>query len=157
MPTIFERLSALTALDAVSGQEQSVVAHLKDALAEVADEVQVDAVGNLYAVRRGPRPGPTVLIAAHTDEIGLIVKAVEPDGFLRFDKVGGVLDNLLAARMVRVRGHLGVIGMRAGTLPVHRGARARAVAVDALRRRRRAVGRGGGGDGHRCRAIRSPS
>ena len=114
MPTIFERLSVLAALDAISGQEQPVVAHLQDALAGVADELHVDAVGNLHAVRRGARPGPTVLIAAHTDEIGLIVKAVEPDGFLRFDKVGGVLDNLLAARMVRVRGHLGVIGMRAG-------------------------------------------
>ena len=115
MPTIFERLSALCALDAVSGQEQPVVAYLKRALAGVADELFVDAVGNLHAVRRGPLPGPTVLVAAHTDEIGLMVKAVEPDGFLRFDKVGGgVLDNLLAAREVRVRGHLGVIGMRAG-------------------------------------------
>ena len=114
MPTILERLTLLADLDAVSGQEHAVVAFLKDALAGVVDELHVDAVGNLYAVRRGPRPGPTVLIAAHTDEIGLIVKAVEPDGFLRFDKVGGVLDNLLAARLVRVRGHLGVIGMRAG-------------------------------------------
>ncbi len=114
MPTMFERLSRLAALDAVSGQEQPVVAYLKGALDGVADELHVDAVGNLYAVRRGARPGPTVLIAAHTDEIGLIVKAVEPDGFLRFDKIGGVLDNLLAARMVRVRGHVGVIGMRAG-------------------------------------------
>jgi endoglucanase len=114
MPTILERLSALAALDAVSGQEQPVVAYLKDALDGAVDELHVDAVGNLHAVRRGPVPGPTVLIAAHTDEIGLMVKAVEPDGFLRFDKVGGVLDNLLAARLVRVRGHLGVIGMRAG-------------------------------------------
>ena len=114
MPTILERLSALAALDAVSGQEQPVVAHLHAALTGVVDELFVDAVGNLHAVRRGARPGPTVLIAAHTDEIGLIVKAVEADGFLRFDKVGGVLDNLLPARMVRVHGHLGVIGMRAG-------------------------------------------
>ncbi|MDF1523128.1 MAG: hypothetical protein P1P87_09960, partial [Trueperaceae bacterium] len=56
MPTIFERLSALAALDAVSGQEQPVVAYLQEALAGVADEVTVDAVGNLYAVRRGARP-----------------------------------------------------------------------------------------------------
>lgn len=114
MPTILERLTALARLDAVSGQEQPVVAHLRDALVGVVDELLVDAVGNLHAVRRGPRPGPTVLIAAHTDEIGLVVKAVERDGFLRFDVVGGVLPNLLPARMVRVRGHVGVVGMRAG-------------------------------------------
>lgn len=114
MPTILQRLRTLAALDAVSGQEGPVVAHLQAALTGVADELVVDAVGNLHAVRRGPLPGPTVLVAAHTDEIGLIVKTVEPDGFLRFEKVGGVLDNLLAARIVRVRGHTGVVGMRAG-------------------------------------------
>ncbi len=114
MTQILERLKTLAALDAVSGQEQPVVAHLKEALASVADEILVDAVGNLYAIRRGAQDGPTVMIAAHTDEIGLIVKSVEPDGFLRFEKVGGVVDALLPARVVRVRGRIGVIGAKAG-------------------------------------------
>lgn len=115
MPKVLEHLKTLAAIDAVSGQEQPVVAFLQEALTPLCDEVTVDAVGNLYAVRRGQRDGPTVMIAAHTDEIGMVVKAVEPSGFLRFEKVGGVLDNLLAARLVRVAGrHLGVIGMKAG-------------------------------------------
>lgn len=54
------------------------------------------------------------MIAAHTDEIGLMVKSIEANGFLRFVKIGGVLDNLLAARLVRVKGQLGLIGMKAG-------------------------------------------
>jgi putative aminopeptidase len=114
MPTLLDRLKALAAIDAIAGQEQPLVAYLRDALTPCCDEVTVDAVGNLYAVRRGAAPGPTVLIAAHTDEIGLIVKSVEPTGFLRFDKVGGVVDTTLPARLVRVGGRLGVIGMRAG-------------------------------------------
>ncbi|MEX2501359.1 MAG: hypothetical protein WD336_03195 [Trueperaceae bacterium] len=114
MSKILERLETLAALDGVSGQERSVVAHLQRELTPICDEVTIDAVGNLYAVQRGAVDGPTVMVAAHTDEIGLIVKSVEPTGFLRFEKVGGVIDALLAARLVRVNGHLGVIGMKPG-------------------------------------------
>jgi endoglucanase len=112
--TLLDRVKELTNLDAISGQEQPVVAYLVEALAPFCDEVEVDGAGNVYAIRRAQAPGPTVMIAAHTDEIGLMVKSVEPGGFLRFEKIGGVLDNLLAARLVRVKGHLGVIGMKAG-------------------------------------------
>ena len=114
MPTLFERLADLAAIDAVSGHEHALVRHLKDALASVCDEIHVDAVGNLFAVRRGERDGPTVMIAAHTDEIGMVVKAVEPSGFVRFEPIGGVIASTLPARLVRVRGHLGVVGVKAG-------------------------------------------
>ena len=114
MPSLLERLTDLAAIDAVSGHERPLVRHLRDALASVCDEVTVDAVGNLYAVRRGERDGPTVMIAAHTDEIGLLVKAIEPDGFLRIETIGGVIPSTLPARLVRVRGHLGVVGVKAG-------------------------------------------
>ncbi|MBA2665768.1 MAG: M20/M25/M40 family metallo-hydrolase [Trueperaceae bacterium] len=114
MPTILERLKTLAAIDAISGQEAPLVAFLRDALTPLCDEVAVDAVGNLYAIRRGAADGPTVMVAAHTDEIGMVVKSVDERGFIRFEKVGGVIDGTLAARLVRVAGHLGVIGMKAG-------------------------------------------
>ncbi len=114
MPSLLERLTELAAIDAVAGHEAPLVRHLQGALESVCDEVTVDAVGNLYAVRRGDQDGPTVMIAAHTDEIGLMVKAVEPDGFLRIETIGGVIPSTLPARLVRVRGHLGVVGVKAG-------------------------------------------
>ena len=114
MTTLLDRLKTLTAIDAVSGQEQPLVAYLRDALAPLVDSIEIDAAGNIYATLEGPLDGPTVLIAAHTDEIGMVVKSVDARGFIRFEKVGGVIDNLLAARLVRVAGHLGVIGMKAG-------------------------------------------
>jgi putative aminopeptidase FrvX len=43
-------------------------------------------MGNIFTVRRGTRKGPRVMIAAHSDEIGLIVKSIEKNGFIRFDK-----------------------------------------------------------------------
>ena len=114
MAPLLDRLKTLTAIDAVSGQEQPLVAYLRDVLTPLVDSVEIDAAGTLYATLEGPQAGPTVLIAAHTDEIGMVVKSVDARGFVRFEKVGGVIDNLLSARLVRVAGHLGVIGMKAG-------------------------------------------
>lgn len=67
-----------------------MVRHLLETLEHLCETVEVDVVGNVYAVRKGPKEGPTVMIAAHTDEIGLMVKSIEPIGFIRFEKVGGV-------------------------------------------------------------------
>lgn len=114
MSTLFERLKTLANIDAIPGQEQPMVEHLVKVLTPLCDKVEVDKVGNVYATKHSGSEGPVFMIAAHTDEIGLIVKSVEDTGFLRFEKVGGVLDNLLASRLVRVAGQLGVIGMKAG-------------------------------------------
>ncbi len=112
--TIRTMLQELTAIDAISGDERPMVQHLARRLAEAGITTTGDAAGNLYAVRTGTQPGPTVLIAAHMDEIGMMVKSIDRGGFLRFEKIGGVIDNLLPARVVRVRGVTGIIGMKAG-------------------------------------------
>lgn len=113
---LFDTLRELTALDGVAGFEQDVVRHLRDAFADLADDVQVDSMGNLYATRRGSEDGPTVMLAAHSDEIGAVVKSVNEQGFLRFDTLGGVIPSMLLGRRVRVRGRLGVIGVKSGHL-----------------------------------------
>lgn len=109
-------LRELTALNAPSGFEAPVVVKMRELLSPLADEITVDRMGNLYAVKKGDRPGPTLMITAHSDEIGAIVKSVEPSGFIRFDKIGGTVDALLVGRMVRINGHLGVVGVKAGHL-----------------------------------------
>jgi endoglucanase len=108
-------LARLTALNGVSGHEQEVVAHLRDAMAPLADRVEVDPLGNLYA-RRDGGDGPHLLVAAHSDEIGALVAGVEPDGFLRLERVGGIPEAMMSGRKVRIRGLLGVIGVRPGHL-----------------------------------------
>lgn len=111
---LLELLKNLAAIDALAGDERAMVRHLAALLAASGAVITADHAGNLFAVVEGPKPGPTVLIAAHTDEIGMMVKSVEPGGFIRFEKIGGVIDNLMPARVVRVNGHLGVIGAKAG-------------------------------------------
>ncbi|HWE62775.1 MAG TPA: M28 family peptidase [Chloroflexota bacterium] len=107
-------LRTLNEIAGLSGFEQDVVAHLRAAFSEVADEVHVDGFGNLYATRRGTSAGPTLLLTAHSDEIGCVVKSIRPDGFLRIERVGGVLASLLVGRKVVVNGRYGVIGSKLG-------------------------------------------
>lgn len=111
-----ELLVQLTAIPGVSGFEIPVARFMAEKLRGCSDELAIDAMGNLYAIRHGGRPGPKIMVAAHSDEIGLIVKSIERSGFIRFDKIGGMLDPLLIGRMVTINGHLGIIGVKAGHL-----------------------------------------
>ena len=93
-----------------SGFEEKVVAAIKDEIAPFVDEVEVDKLGSLVAVKKGD--GARVMLAAHMDEIGLIVTHVDKEGFLRFSTVGGVS----AARLSGIRvtfkdGQVGTIGL----------------------------------------------
>lgn len=91
---------------------------LAEELTPYADSVEVTTLGNITAVKKGNRPGPTILVAAHSDEIGFAVKHITDDGFVIFDKIGGVPDNLLVGRKVWLTSKKipGVIGTRPGHL-----------------------------------------
>lgn len=110
----FDLLSDLTRLDAPSGHEQPVARRMLELLAPHADSVHADPMGNVYAHLRGRRDGPTVMIVPHSDEIGMLVRHVEPAGFLRVTRVGGVSEVWLPGTKVRVNGHLGVVGLKPG-------------------------------------------
>ena len=109
-------LAELTKLDGVSGGEGMVAAHLVKLLKPYADSVEVDALGNVIVARRGRSDRPTLMVAAHSDEIGCVVSAIEESGFLRLRKLGITLDALLVGRKVLVNGRPGVIGVKGGHL-----------------------------------------
>ncbi|MFW6116627.1 MAG: M42 family metallopeptidase [bacterium] len=111
---LIQRTGDLCSIPGAPGFEHDVVAWLVQQLEPHSDEIDVDSMGNLYALRKGDPRGPTLMISAHSDEIGGVVRAIEPGGFLRFNKLGGLLDALLVGRMVMVGDHFGVIGAKAG-------------------------------------------
>ena len=94
-------LERLCEAPGVSGREGAVRGLVRRELAGLVDEISVDRMGNVLAVRRGDG-GPRVMLAAHMDEVGLLVKHVEEDGFLRVHPVGGVWSKFLGAQRVRV-------------------------------------------------------
>ncbi len=120
--TLMDLTIQYAGIDGVSGYEQDVVRRLRDDLAPHADSVFVDPFGNLVATIDGPEGAPSLMVSAHSDEIGGVVKAIEPDGMIRFEKLGGVIETLLVGRMVRIRGLRGAIGAKAGhiTAPAER-------------------------------------
>jgi putative aminopeptidase FrvX len=93
----------------LSGYERPVRALIKDEFSRYADEVRIDKMGSLIALKRGEpsvqdaAPRRRVMLAAHMDEIGMMVTGVE-EGFLRIAPVGGVDDRLLSAQPVTVHG-----------------------------------------------------
>jgi len=116
-------LKRLSEAPGVSGHEGPVRAILREVVREHVDELRVDALGNLIAIKRGRTTPPggdrplRVMLAAHMDEIGLMVVHIEENGLLRFRKVGGIDDRVLSAKVVHVgKDHIpGVIGLK----PVH--------------------------------------
>ena len=107
-------LKQLTETFGPSGYEDNV---RKLVLAEVeplADEIKVDALGNLIAHKRpGKQTKDTkkIMVAAHMDEIGLMVSHVDENGFVRFSSIGGVFGKYVHGGRVRfLNGVQGVIG-----------------------------------------------
>lgn len=107
------RLKSLTDLHGAPGHEsEEVGAYVQKSIAPYADRVEVDAYGNVYARREGDIQGPSLMLAAHMDEVGMVVSRIERNGFLRFKKVGFPVDGLMPARRARVGKVPGIIGSK---------------------------------------------
>ena len=85
----------------------------------MVDEIKIDPMGNIFTVKHGRSKGPKVMIAAHSDEIGLMVKVFLPNDLSVLIR-GGTQSNLLPARIVDVAGHTGIIGLKQVTWPLKR-------------------------------------
>lgn len=132
--TALDILKRLSETVAVSGDEGAVRKIVREIVTELADEVKVDTMGNLFAIKHGPARAPRVLLSSHMDEIGFMIVGADGDGLLKFEAIGGVDDRILLGKPVWVGdGHVpGVIGMK----PIHlvRGSeRDSVVKIDSLR------------------------
>ncbi|MBE3597405.1 MAG: M42 family metallopeptidase [Limnochordaceae bacterium] len=112
---LVDRIERLANLTGPSGHEAPVRREIRAQVEPLADEVWEDALGNLYAVKR-PRDGGCsgrprkVMLAAHMDEIGVVVTHIDEQGFLRFAAVGSVSPAvLLGQRVVFQDGTVGVV------------------------------------------------
>jgi tetrahedral aminopeptidase len=94
-------LRQLTAVHGIAGFEGRVRTVVEKAIAPLVDDIRTDRLGNLIATKRGTG-GPTVLVAAHMDEIGFLVRHVDPNGFLRLQPLGGFDPRVLLAQRLLV-------------------------------------------------------
>jgi endoglucanase len=108
---MIELIRTLTETYGPAGNETRIRQVLRDMVKGKVDELKVDALGNLIALRKG-KGGRKVMLAAHMDEIGIVVNYVDEKGFLRFSALGGVFPHtLLGNRVEFENGVVGVIGV----------------------------------------------
>lgn len=105
---MIELIKKLTEVCGVSGSEENIREVIKDEIKDYVDEIREDVLGNLIAVKKGSKK--KIMLAAHMDEIGIIVTNIEDNGFLRFSVVGGVDYRLeLTSRVKFNNGIIGVV------------------------------------------------
>jgi putative aminopeptidase FrvX len=94
-----------------SGYESKVREVILSKVESQADQVYVDALGNLIAKKGDPDTGgKRIMLAAHMDEIGVIATHIDDSGFVRFTTIGGVSRHTCAGGRVRfLDGTSGVI------------------------------------------------
>jgi tetrahedral aminopeptidase len=105
-------IQKLTETFSPSGYETAIREVIRKEIKPLADEIRVDALGNLI-VRKGSKgkSGKRIMLAAHMDEIGLMATHIDENGFIRFTGVGGIRPLALTGSRVRfIDGTPGVIG-----------------------------------------------
>jgi putative aminopeptidase FrvX len=112
-----ELLRAFADAAGPSGFEGEVANLLRRTLEPLVDEVTVDLLGNVVGTRRGE--GPRVMLAAHMDEIGVIIRYVDEQGFLRFAPLGGWFDQTILGQRMVVHGAKGKLFGVIGSKPPH--------------------------------------
>ena len=114
-----EILEKLSNACGVTGREEEVRNLMKKFLKPYVDEVKEDKLGNVIGVKQGKKDAPKVMLAAHMDEIGLLIKTISKEGFLRFAKMGGIDDRILLAQKVIVYTEKGALHGIIGSKPPH--------------------------------------
>ncbi len=113
---MIETLKTLCGLSGVSSHEDQVRDYIRRRVEPHADSVRTDALGNLIVFKRGAKStGNRLMLCAHMDEVGLMVKSVTDEGYLKFGCVGGIDRRVLPGKQVAVgeKAVPGVIGLKA--------------------------------------------
>lgn len=111
---MIELMKELCALPGPSGCEDAVRAFVLKRVKPFADEIRTDAIGNVMVFRKGRKAlDRPVVLCAHMDEVGVIIKKITEDGMLKFGFVGGVDPRVVIGRPVRFGDVPGVIGIKA--------------------------------------------
>lgn len=94
-------LEKLCGIHAVSGREDRIIRYLRESLTPLVDRLEVDNLGNIVAFVEGEKyPEYKLMLQAHMDELGLIIRNITDDGYLLVERVGGLPEkSLLGQRL----------------------------------------------------------
>lgn len=117
-----ELLKKLCETPGISGYEGFVTSVITEELKNVCDKIETDNLGNVIAFKKSAAGGEEkkkrIMLAAHMDQIGFIVKSIDSKGFIKFARIGGFDPKTLVAQRVVIHGRKDVIGV-IGSKPIH--------------------------------------
>lgn len=120
MKTKHERfLKQLLETPSPTGYEVPVADVVRERLSGTADEIRTDVMGSVHALLKGNADGPSLMLAAHMDEIGLMVTYISDDGYLSVAAIGGVDAAILPGLRVDVHTDGGTLRGVVGRKPIH--------------------------------------
>ncbi len=120
----FKIIKNLTETQACSGSESRIREYIKKTIEPYCDEIEMDILGNLFCIIKGNaksnEPKLKVLLDAHMDEIGFMVRFIDKNGFIRFSQVGGQNPRILPGQKVTIHSTSGeeIVGV-IGEKPIH--------------------------------------
>ena len=112
---MIDEIKKLSSLSGVSGFEHGVSEYIKEKFRRLCDDVQIDSLGNVIALKKSKSGSGKVMLEAHIDEIGMMVKSIDENGFLLITPIGGIDPRILYGNTVVVHGnkdYAGVIGAK---------------------------------------------
>ena len=102
-----------------SGSEHAIIKKVTNFLKDYVDEYSIDNNGNLIALKHGANRNKKLMLAAHADEVGLMVTYIDDNGFLFFQEIGGIDTNILPGQRVEIHNRHGVVTGIIGKKPIH--------------------------------------
>ena len=114
-----ENLEKLSNACGVTGRESEARELMIKFMTPYVDEIVVDKLENVIAIKKGKEKSTKIMLAAHMDEVGLMVKTISKDGFLKFAKMGGIDDRILPAQKVTVFSRIAAFPGIIGSKPPH--------------------------------------
>ncbi len=116
---MIDLLKELANAPGVSGFEGDIRNIMANELENYVDEITVDNLGNLITTNKGKDNGKKIMLAAHMDEIGLMIKYIDKKGFIKFTKIGGISDQTLLNHRVLIHTAKGKVPGVIGSKPPH--------------------------------------
>ena len=96
--SLIDILKKLTMMDGVSGDEMPVRDFIIERIKDRVDSWYVDNMGNLITFKKGTGLNRKVMLAAHMDEVGLLITGINDNGLLKFKAVGGIDTRVLVGK-----------------------------------------------------------
>lgn len=116
----FERIKKLTEVQSPSGFEHNIREVIRQEMTPYVDEIQQDGLGGIFGLRHAEdKDAPTVMIAAHMDEVGFMVGSITDKGFFRVVPLGGWNPQVVSAQRFTLQTRKGDYPVVSSSIPPH--------------------------------------